>query len=461
VGFAWALLVPPAEVPDEPLHVAYVQSLVERGQRPALHSDDPHADVFSTEQKLAREHSNYEAAIHEPSVRPEWRASEFDAWRAEQRRLPESARQDGGEANAAAGNPPLYYAWEAVAYGATAGADLFTRWYAMRLWSVLLLGVAVTATWLLAGELAGGDRLAQLAAAGFVGLQPGATAISGGINPDGAMIALWALVIWLGVRLLRRGPTRGGALALVAATLGALLTKATSFGLLPAVGLALGVSAYRALRGRRPSGWTLAAAGVAAAGVVGLIVASGAADRLKRALSGGGDVSLRGFLSYLWQAYLPNLPFQTPVRNLAAFWGYDVWIRSAWGNFGWSELLLPGAAYAAIAAGCAVVLGGAALALIRRRFAIDGLSLAYLAVLAGVLVLGLHWAEYRQFLDIHLSLIQGRYLLPALPIGGLAVAAALANLRPPRRPAAATLLLMALFALQLFSLGVVVGRFYA
>jgi Predicted membrane protein (DUF2142) len=459
-GLAWALLVPPAETPDEPVHVAYVQTLAETGHKASRQPRAGH-DVFSSEQKLARRLSNYEAPIYRPSVRPEWRASAFARWRERQRHLPDSARRDGGASNSAGGNPPLYYAWEALAYRATAGTGLFTRWYAMRVWSLLLLGVAVAATWLMVGEVSRGDRMAQLPAAALVGLHPGATAISAAINPDAGMIAAWALALWLGVRLLTRGPTVGGVLALLAATLAALLTKASSFGLLPAVALALALSARPLLRGGSLSLRRLAAPAALVGAAVVAVVVSGAGDRLARGLSGGGHASLRGFVSYLWQAYLPNLPFQTPVRNLAAFWGYDVWIKSAWGNFGWAELLLPSAAYAAIGLGCVVVVAGAVLALARRRFPVGVGVLAFLGTAAAALVLGLHWAEYRQFLDIHLSLLQGRYLLPLLPIGGLAVAAAIANLPPPRRPLAVGALLVALFALQVFSLGIVIGRFYA
>ena len=461
VGWSWALLVPPAQTPDEPVHVAWVQNLAERGERPDRGGRETGRDVFSTEQKLARQLSNYEAAILQPAVRPEWRRAAWNRWRQEQADLAAQDRRDGGVENAAAGNPPLYYAWVGLAYRATAWGDLFTRWYAMRAWSVLLLALAVVATWLLAGELTGRDRLSQLVAAGFVGLHPGASAISAAINPDAGMIAAWAVVLWLGVRALRAPPRLGRVLALLAATLAALLVKAPSFALLPAVALVLFVIGRRALRGRRPSPRVLVAlAALGVAGVV-LVLAGGAADRLAAGLRGGEGAGPLGFLSYLWQAYLPNLPGQAAIRNLPAFWGYDVWIRSGWGNFGWAELLLPEGAYAAIAAAVVLIFGAAAGAVVRRRFCLDAPTWAWFAAVAGLLVLGLHWGEYNQFLNIGVSLLQGRYLLPLLPLGGLAAVAALSNLPRARRALPAAGLLVGLFALQVFSLGIVIGRFYA
>ena len=459
VGAMWALLVPPAQAPDEPLHFAYVQTLAETGRPPLFKGRAPGRDLFSTEQKLARRLSNYEAAIQQPTVHPQWRASQPRRWREEQADLPPRARRDGGVQNPTAGNPPLYYAWGAIPYAATRWSDLFTRWYAIRLWSVLLAAGAAIATWLLAGEITGRNRLWQLVASAFVGLHPGVSAITAAINPDAAMVAVWALVLWLGVRMLKRGATRMSALALAGATLAALLTKATSFALLPAVAVAAAVAGRRALRGRRASAAAVVAAGALAVGGLALAVVAGAADRLVNSLTRAEGGPL-GFVSYLWQAYLPNLPGQEAVPNLAAFWGYDVWIRSGWGNFGWSELLLPAAVYAAIALACVGILAGAAIALARRRFPLTADVAAFLGTAAAALVLGLHWGEYNQFLNQGLSLLQGRYLLPLLPIGGLAAAAALSNLGPRWRGVGAGALIAALLVLQVFELGVVVGRFY-
>ena len=105
-----------------------------------------------------------------------------------------------------------------------------------------------------------------------------------------------------------------------------------------------------------------------------------------------------------------------------------------------------------------VVAGGVAIA--RRRFPLDTLVLAFFALPAVTLVAVLHWAEFRQFADQRQSFIQGRYLLPLLPLGGILTAAAVASLRVRWRGLAAGAVLGGLFALQLFSLGLVAVRFY-
>jgi 4-amino-4-deoxy-L-arabinose transferase-like glycosyltransferase len=458
LGFTWALLSPPGQSPDEPAHVAYVQVLGERFDLPDpdVAVADLREKAFSTEQKLARDRAHEQWQYAEPAVKSEWDPSAERRWKAEDARLHRRDRRDGGGPNSAAGNPPLYYAYEALAYRAAAGT-YFDRLFTMRMWSVLLLGVGVVATWLLVGELIGGDRLAQLVAGAVVGLQPMATFISASVNPDSGLLALWALAFWLGVRLLTGRVRTREVVALVTVTIAALLTKASSLALLPAVAFVFAVVVRRRLAGR----WT-------AARVLGLV--AGAAVVLAAATIGAsGRVEgvfalhlndLRGFASYLWQAYLPNLPWQNALPGLAAFAGYDVWIRSGWAAFGWLEVQFPGPVYALLAVISVGIVAAAVVAVRRGRFTLDRAVLGFFALAAFTLVAALHWADFRQLVTDQGSFLQGRYLLPLLPLGAVATAAALSNLRPGRRGTAAAIVLGGLFALQLLSLGLIAVRFY-
>jgi 4-amino-4-deoxy-L-arabinose transferase-like glycosyltransferase len=458
LGFAWALFLPGGQAPDEPSHIAYVQVLAERLDLPEPDEPSDRERGYSTEQRLARERSHQFWQHFDPAVKTVWDPQAERRWLAEQARLGPTARSDGGGPGSAAGNPPLYYAYEALAYRAAAGGTFFDRLYAMRMWSALLLAAGVVATWLLAGELTGGNRLAQLVAAACVGLQPMASFISASINPDAGLIPLWALTFWLGVRVLRRRATPTVVVAMLAATTAAIMTKASSLALLPAVAFVMAVAARRAVReGVLPARRLVV---IAAAAVVVLGLAAGAASAKYGGALSFQPGDLRGFGSYMWQAYLPNLPFQTPVKNLAAFWGYEIWIRTGWAAFGWLEIQFPGLVYHLLAAISVVVVLAGGAAVLRRSFPLEGATIAFFSIAAVVLVLGLHWAEYRHFVTQHQPFIQGRYLFPLLPLGGILTAAALSQLPPRWRGIGAAAVLGGLFALQLFSLGLVAVRFY-
>jgi hypothetical protein len=99
-------------------------------------------------------------------------------------------------------------------------------------------------------------------------------------------------------------------------------------------------------------------------------------------------------------------------------------------------------------------------AVLRRSFPLEGTTIAFFSIAAVVLVLGLHWAEYHQFVSHHQPFIQGRYLFPLLPLGGILTAAALTQLPPRWRGIGVAAVLGGLFALQLFSLGLLAVRFY-
>ncbi|MDQ3936492.1 MAG: DUF2142 domain-containing protein, partial [Actinomycetota bacterium] len=226
---AWSVAVPPFQVPDEVGHFAYVQSIAEGQGRP----DQGTAD-YSTEQDWAKFLSLAIRSHSDTDLKPAWDASAERAWERVDAQLGDADRRDVGSLGAQVLHPPLYYGYEAVAYEAASGGDLFDRLQLMRLWSGLLMLVTTTGAWLLVGELTGRDRVLQLAGAACVGLQPMATFVSAGVNPDAALFATFSIALWLGVRVLRRGPSWGSVAALLAVVAAAALVKPAGMALLPA-----------------------------------------------------------------------------------------------------------------------------------------------------------------------------------------------------------------------------------
>jgi 4-amino-4-deoxy-L-arabinose transferase-like glycosyltransferase len=449
LGVAWAMLTPPLQAPDETTHFAYAQSLAERGAFP----DSPGRETFSTEQRLLQDAAGTQRTALIPSGRPTWSAAAEARWRAAAAGLPGAARSDGGGPNPASLNPPLYYAYGALPYWAGSGATIVDRLRLMRLASVLFALGTVVGTWLLAGEVFGRDRIRQLAAAGTVGLLPMVTFVSASFNPDALLWGASSLALWLAVRIVRRGLTAasGGGLLAVAAV--GVATKLVFLALAPALALGLGVGLWRRTGRDGPSGRVVAA--LAAAGLAGLAVVGLATGVLS------GRVDPRIFASYLWQFYLPRLPFQRDFPALGGLPAYEVWVKTGWGAFGWFETRLPEPVYVALAALTLVVAVGAAVALWRGRRRLDAAVPTLLAVAALSLLFILHLVEAYSITVGQGAITQGRYLLPLAPLGGLGVAATLTLLHPVRRSLAVGGVLGLLVALQLLSLAVVADRFYA
>lgn len=463
-GCAWVLAVPPWQVPDENAHFAYLQSVAERGTLPETTLERP---IFSSAQALAADRSNADQTASSLVTRPEWSPAVERRWRAESAALTPAQWADGGGYNPAAANPPLYYGYAALAYHTLgAGSSPVGRLAAARLASLLLLLATAALTWALVGELLGRRPLLQMTAAALAGLAPMATFLSAAVTPDALLFPATALVLLLAVRVLRRGltPARGallgGALAL------AILTKAASYALVPAVAVAVLVAAWRARTHLRAALVSTAAAGAAlTVPVAAWLLAARALDRpAVNTLASDAPVpfQLRELFSYAWQYYLPALPGmqESVLGGAPQIWG--TLLQGAVGRFGWLEVKLPYAVYGLVAAALAAVVALAAAEAWRRRRRLDPAVAVVLVLALGATLAGLHYTEYRSVIATGTPVIQGRYLLPlGLPLAGLAVAAALARLPAPARRPAAGLVLGGLAALQLMSLGEIMARFHA
>lgn len=461
---AWALFVPPLQVPDEQAHFGYVQSLVEDGKRPSGGGRNAERHL-SPEEELAIFHSRAQTIIQNPHEKPPWSERADASWRAAARDLHGGGRGGIRNLGTQAINPPLYYLYEAIPYELASGGDFFDRLYAMRLFSGLFVLVTAVAGWLLVGELFGRSPLLQLAGASVVGLQPMTTFVSSGVNPDAMFYALIGLVLWLSVRTIQRGLAWRRALGLVVAMLLAALVKGTALLFLPAVAFALLVPLWRE-RSRQPRATLVRRAAAVGAGCVVVVAVA-----LAGARGGGGQVDyafpqslamFREFIAYLLNWYLPfKPPFVRDFPVLRTFSPYSIWIKTSWGSFGWLETKFPDVVYPFFALITLGTFGGGLLAIRRRTARIPWVVVGFFLLMLIPLALGLHWLEYREQVTLKYGIrIQGRYLLPLMPIAGVAVAAALTLLRDARRRVAAGLVVGGMAVLQLFSFAIVAGRFY-
>ena len=337
----------------------------------------------------------------------------------------------------------------------------------MRLWAVLLLALNALAGWLLAGEILGPRRLPQLACGAVAGLLPMETFMGVSVNPDALMVPLWTLALWLGARvIIRRAPIRD-VVAVSAVAAAAVLTKYTSYALVPAVAFSVLVGWLRRPPGQRPRALgQIALASLAflvpVLGWLGLATASGRGviNTVGTGPRGPAPFKVGQFLSYVWQFYLPRLPWMSRFRWTPGLGVWDVWVMEGIGRFGWLTVFLPEWVYVAAGVICGA-LGFAALwfvAKLRSRTALWVLGFLAIALIA--LLGGLHFIDYRAVINAQGPLLQGRYLLPVIGLLGLAVGLVVSRLPERIRPGACGAVLLLLLSLQALSMSAVIKAFY-
>jgi Predicted membrane protein (DUF2142) len=431
----WALITPPFQAPDEPDHFAYTQSIVERGQAPSRNSGAP-LRRWSSAETLALEAVSFPTDHRAADSRPPWLAVQERSYTARAARLHPRA-SDGGGNETAATHGPIYYAALAPAY-ALAGSSPFSQLTLMRLASALIGALTVLFTFLLMRELAPARPWLAVLAALLVAYQPMHGFISGSVNNDVGVNAAAAALDLLLIRLLRRGLTvplgvlTGGVLLALPSIKGTGLSlypvaalvflavlwrhhsKADmrAWGALAGSAIVVGELAARLLGGVRP-----VSSGVGTA-VVGANATTSAIGSNAGAVSGAVH-HIPDFLSYLWQVFLPRLPFMT--RHFPAVYpAFEIFVERGWATFGWYTVSFAHWLYVVILIAMLAVIPLSALAArrewswVRRHW----LELLVLIALPVAVIVGFEAAYYTDGVRPVIGEV-GRYVFPA--IGPLAV----------------------------------------
>jgi hypothetical protein len=464
---AWAALTPPFQGPDESGHFAYAQYLAETGKAPE--KEGGNGKINSTEHVQAMEWANLHSLIGILTARPAWSDADEKRWERVEAGLPGEASADGQGPNAVAGNPPLYYAFEAIPYHFAPGGSLFARFFAMRLTSALFYLAAVGLVWLIAAELFR-PLWARTLATSVAALHPKLASLGSSINPDVLLLAIWTAFLYVGVRTIRHGPTRGRLVAAGALAAASVLTHGRGLAIVAPL---IALLAIGWLRHRPPRRTALIQAGLG----LGLVLVGLAILVLFKSVSDsgpayGGEIStfgarpfsVREFLSYLWQFYLPKLDLMQPMIGPDGYGYREVYIEGFYGHFASLEVTYPRGVVDLLAVATVVGLFALYTAAVVRWRAVRRAwdVVAFLLIAALSMILLVHLTSYKNLLsDPSDPLFAGRYLLPLVSIFAVGVTAGVVAL--PRRlaPVAAGLLVATGVALVLSGLGMTLVRFYA
>jgi hypothetical protein len=431
---AWSLITPAWQGPDEPDHFAYVQSLAERGQVPDRQQAERGA--FSTGLAGALDATRTYSVVALGDTKPPWLEADERRYFNAPARETESEDDGGGYLTSTSSHLPGYYSLLAGAYLIGDSQSTFSQLALMRLISALLGGVTAFFAFATVLELLPGRRALAAAAGLLLAFQPMVGFMFGVVNNDAGVNAAAAVLVYLLIRGLRRGPSIGWGVALGLTVVALPAMKATGAALYPAAAVAL-VGMFWRRHGRADLPGYGALAGVA---LVGFVIRRLLVSLVEPPFvpGGGGGASASGpinyvldrpelFVSYAWQMFLPRLWFMNDVH--AQTWpAYSVFIETGWGAFGWLVYRFPTWVYVVIAAVSLLMALGCVVAVVRRRapalrigWEIGVLVLAIAGVVFGVA------AAYLTDSPRPVPAEQGRYVFTALvPLAMAAVGGALA-----------------------------------
>lgn len=452
-GVAWSLLVPPYQVPDENAHVAYVQYIAEAGNLPVRVAGEP----YSVEQQEVLTYLHLYDVIGRVNNRPPITAKET-------RLLREAEAQDlspvGPDANNATENPPLYYALAAVPYLVTPSSHLLDRVVVIRLLSAVLFALTTIAVFLFVRETLPSAPWVWPLAGLLTALEPMAGFLAGGVTPDALLIAVSALALLGAARCLRRGPTVANTTLLVLATIACALTKPVGVGFVPGAAVAL-LGALVLHRDRLRGLATGLAVGGAALGLYVAVTHTVLERTAEAAGLPPGEHALPERLSYIWQLYLPRLPFQLDL--IEGFPLRDVWLPGVLGRFGWLDYTYPGWVQDVFFWTSMAILAVALAALVRHHAQVwrRAVELVTYLAFAGAVLVGIGWQDFNSRRDDVPLFEQGRYLLPLLALFVGIVAVALRGLGPRVGRPVGALLVMAMLAASIFGQLMTIDRFYS
>jgi 4-amino-4-deoxy-L-arabinose transferase-like glycosyltransferase len=431
---AWIVALPPWQGPDEPAHYAYIERL--------SHGAYPRHDGTTV---------RFSAALGTSVVRSieSFRTGQDRPLTADSERVlirpePDGLSTEGRTAITATTYPPLYYLLVLPFY--EIGGDRATdRLYAVRVGSAVMASVFAVLTALLVFDATRKRRLA-LAAGMLAALPPMLGQTGALVSPDVLMCAATAWSI-LAIWRVRQERTRGRVAAVVIALAVVALSKPVG----PAVAGALLTAFFgRELVRRVSRRRSHTIAGYAA--IVAVLALAAWKQYAPALLSEHPLAGTRLALSYAWQFYLPKLPFMDPVfQDSVLTQPLPVWgtlVRTGVGYFGWISAPMPEWSYIAVVLGTAVAMSIPIVALRRRAFTAATTECLIFIVL---LLLIFHAAEYSVYSSTRETILQGRYLLPAIPAALLVFMVPLAQ--SPRRTQTAAIGI----ALATWTLAAVVG----
>ncbi len=460
----WSLITPPFLALDEPDHFAYVQQLAETGRLPSSSNSE-----YSQEEQLALEDLHHLQVRFRPAGNPIFSLAEQE--KLEGDLAQPLSRAGPGGAGVATSEPPLYYALATIPYAIGSGGSILDQLELIRLLSALLAGVTALFVFLSLREALPRFKWAWTVGGLGVALGPLLGFASSTVNPDALLIAISAAVFYCLARAFRRGLTWRSAIVLGILIAAGLLTKLNFAGLAPGVAFGLILLTRREAKRLGPSAYyrllaPALAIAVSPAVVYGLVNVFSKHHTFGLVSGGTADLtaakrSVSGALSYIWQFYLPRLPWMHNDFS-GVFTTRQIWFRDVIGLYGWGDTSFPNWVYdfALIPFGAIIALCVRSLVLSRAALRARLSELVTYALMSLGLLFLIGASGYLSFPTSAAEFTDARYLLPLVVLWAAILALAARGAGRRWGPAVGALIVVLIISHDIFSQLQVIARYY-
>lgn len=247
-GLSWIILVPIWQFSDEPAHFSQVQDIAEIGMVP-LNTPNTSAEIVKTEAILGalRDIGGNNKYVYHPEFHPPYSTSTMGPQENEILNIGKSERKNLVKSEATT-NPPAYYTIASLFYKAFYGADIFTRVYAVRIFSALLF-VALVYVSFKCAQIIFKQKLLIYTLPVLVAFKPMLTFASTGVLPDPLTNLLFSIVLYLCLLVIKNGTTKKYLLFLTVTVLIGLYTRQQFLLCTPIIFMALFLDVFFQKRG--------------------------------------------------------------------------------------------------------------------------------------------------------------------------------------------------------------------
>ncbi|CCI71309.1 hypothetical protein PPM_4502 [Paenibacillus polymyxa M1] len=444
-GIIWAIVVPPLQTPDEPVHFEYVQFMAENNKIPILRDEAQHSsemELFykSVDMRNIAYHTENKYKINENLFK------ELSDNR-------QNYDRNSNGSSVAAGYPPGYYFFAALFYKFFYFSSIFDRYYAVRLFSVLLGVLATAITYLISSRLFDKKKNIAITISILVSFHPMFSMVGIAVNNDILMNTV-TMAIMLSLIYIIYSPTRKR-LLFTGVLLGFGLIIKPTMVFVTAIALSL-ILVYFISKKFSLQFWIESAVYLFVPILIIYLPWGIFSFKHYHSFTGGIGMQPPGDLNVGLHWYIVN----TFLIKEAIFRSFDTWVVSFWANFGWLDTRFTSRIiYKVLALISLASVVGSIYGIIKRKKYYKTIAVCLIVVILNFIFLYL--VEIQYFMRFHNFMLQGRYLFTSLVPISIIIVMGISYLFPEKlKNYVFYSLCLLMFLFNVSSLDIISSRYY-